>query len=93
MAGVSAAALAHYRQVLNVRMDADASTLKNAYREASRVSHPDHPGGSEEAFQLIGEAYSALTQHAHEQQWGTSSSAYGAGIAARPKLLEFNGRR
>ena len=64
----SAAALAYYRQVLNVRADADASTLKNAYREASRVHHPDHPGGSEEAFQLVGEAYNTLTQHAHRRR-------------------------
>ena len=79
--------LSFHRAALGVADGADAGALQQAFREASRKSHPD-AGGSAAAFQQVHDAYEALTAHAHAERWGTSSSQYGAGAAtAQPKLI------
>mmetsp|Transcript_49364 Transcript_49364/g.139792 ORF Transcript_49364/g.139792 Transcript_49364/m.139792 type:complete len:94 (-) Transcript_49364:1148-1429(-) len=82
--------LAQHRRVLNVPFGADSELLKAAYKKQSLKAHPDQ-GGSEAAFQRVAEAYEALTQAAHEERWGTSSSAYGQHVSGQPKLLTENG--
>lgn len=82
-------ALAAHRRALGVGPGADSSSLKAAFRKASVRAHPDQ-GGSDEKFQRVQEAYEALTKHAHEERWGTSSSSYGAGVAAAQPLLLKN---
>ncbi|AXV10030.1 Chaperone protein DnaJ (plasmid) [Euzebya pacifica] len=54
------AATANLYEVLGVPQDADADTIKKAYRSAARTSHPD-TGGDEETFKAIGEAYRVLS--------------------------------
>eukprot|EP00931_Biecheleriopsis_adriatica_P003189 TRINITY_DN104545_c0_g1_i1.p1 TRINITY_DN104545_c0_g1~~TRINITY_DN104545_c0_g1_i1.p1 ORF type:complete len:101 (-),score=25.96 TRINITY_DN104545_c0_g1_i1:108-380(-) len=89
MAKSAGKALAEHRAILGVRSDADEATLKAAYKEMSLKHHPDHEGGSAEAFQRVATAYEVLSKHAHEERWGTSSSAYGAGVAqAQPLRLK-----
>src|SRR5262245_9639359 len=49
--------------LLGVRPDDDAETLKKAFRKAAKASHPDHHGGDPEAaarFRQISEAYEIL---------------------------------
>ncbi len=60
--------------VLGVPKDADAATIKKAYRKLARTLHPDHNPGdakSEERFKEVGEAYAVLSdpeQHAQYDQ-------------------------
>ena len=78
--------------VLGVPKDADAATIKKAYRKLARTLHPDHNPGdakSEERFKEVGEAYAVLSdpeQHAQYDQLramagGPRFSAGGAGGA------------
>ena len=49
--------------ILGVPQDADAATIKKAYRKLARTMHPDHNVGdakAEERFKEIGEAYAVL---------------------------------
>ena len=49
----------HYA-CLGVSHDATPEELKKAYRKVTLAAHPDKPGGSEEAFARVADAYKAL---------------------------------
>ena len=49
----------HYA-CIGVTHDATADELRRAYRKVSLASHPDKPGGSEEAFSRVSAAYKVL---------------------------------
>ncbi len=58
--------------VLGVPKDADAATIKKAYRKLAREKHPDHNPGdaaAEAKFKEIGEAYSVLSDAEQRQQY------------------------
>ncbi|MCR6688829.1 DnaJ C-terminal domain-containing protein [Cellulomonas sp.] len=58
--------------VLGVSKDADAATIKKAYRKLAREKHPDHNPDNpqaEAAFKDIGEAYSVLSDAEQRQQY------------------------
>lgn len=48
-------------RVLGVAPDADAATVRRAFREKARDVHPDAPGGDEVAFKRVRSAYETLT--------------------------------
>ena len=75
--------------VLGVRRGANENELKAAYKLQSVKCHPDAVGGSQEAFQLLQAAYEEVKRRAYEEQWGTSSSAIGSGIAAPLKQITW----
>ncbi|GAA6029700.1 hypothetical protein JCM8097_001008 [Rhodosporidiobolus ruineniae] len=50
-----------YYKVLGVARDADAKTIKRAYRKMTLKSHPDKEGGSEEKMAALNEAYEVLS--------------------------------
>ena len=54
--------MADFYQILGVARDADADTLKRAYRKLARQYHPDvnKEPGAEDKFKEIGKAYEAL---------------------------------
>ena len=54
--------MADFYQILGVSRDADADTLKSAYRKLARQYHPDvnKDPGAEDKFKEIGKAYEAL---------------------------------
>jgi hypothetical protein len=52
---------ADYYSVLGVPADATDAQLKRAYRLKSLKAHPDKPGGSVGAFQLVATAYETLS--------------------------------
>lgn len=57
---------------LGVPKDADAATVKKAYRKLARQLHPDHNPGDAKAearFKDIGEAYSVLSDPEQRQQY------------------------
>ncbi len=58
--------------VLGVPKDADAATVKKAYRKLAREMHPDHnPGNAaaEAKFKEVGEAYAVLSDPEQRQQY------------------------
>jgi len=58
--------------VLGVPKDADAATIKKAYRKLAREKHPDHNPGDAQAeakFKEVGEAYSVLSDTEQRQQY------------------------
>ncbi len=74
-----------YYEILGVSPDADAKTIKQAYRKLARQHHPDvNPGNkeAEEKFKTINEAYQALSNpeqrkkydelRAQDQRWQQS---------------------
>jgi len=54
--------MADFYQILGVSRDADADTLKRAYRKLARQYHPDvnKEPGAEDKFKEIGKANEAL---------------------------------
>ncbi|MCG2797645.1 MAG: DnaJ domain-containing protein [Cellulomonas sp.] len=58
--------------LLGVSKDADAATVKKAYRKLARQLHPDHNPGdpkAEERFKDVGEAYAVLSDPEQRQQY------------------------
>ena len=58
--------------ILGVSKDADAATIKKAYRKLARQLHPDHNAGdtaAEAKFKEVGEAYSVLSDPEQRQQY------------------------
>ncbi|MEV7974042.1 DnaJ C-terminal domain-containing protein [Cellulomonas sp. NPDC089187] len=79
--------------VLGVPKDADAATIKKAYRKLARTMHPDHNPGDAQAeakFKEVGEAYAVLSDPEQRQQYdqlramagGARFQAGGAGGSA-----------
>jgi len=50
-------------RLLDVDPDADADTIRAAYRERARELHPDAPDGDADAFQDVRAAYDRLTSN------------------------------
>ncbi len=48
------------RQVLGVGPLASAGEVRRAFREAAKLAHPDRPGGGEDQFRRVVEAYHRL---------------------------------
>ncbi|MDV3219816.1 DnaJ C-terminal domain-containing protein [Intrasporangium sp.] len=58
--------------ILGVPQDADAATIKKAYRKLARDLHPDHNVGdakAEERFKEIGEAYAVLSDPEQRKEY------------------------
>ena len=64
-----------YYDVLGVPCDAEPSAIKAAFRQRALTSHPDKPGGSDEAFRLVMQAFTVLF---------SEREAYDAARAAEP---------
>jgi molecular chaperone DnaJ len=74
--------------VLGVPKDADAATVKKAYRKLARSMHPDHNPGDAKAeakFKEVGEAYAVISDPEQRQQYDQlRAMAGGARFAAGP---------
>lgn len=65
-----------YYKILGVSRDADADTIKKAFRKLARKHHPD-AGGDEAKFKEINEAYEVLSDDKKRQmydQFGTANA-------------------
>ena len=57
---------------LGVAKDADAATIKKAYRKLARTLHPDQNAGyakADERFKDVGDAYAVLSDPEQRQQY------------------------
>ncbi|MDO5722644.1 MAG: DnaJ C-terminal domain-containing protein [Actinomycetaceae bacterium] len=71
-----------FYKVLGVKKDADADTIKKAYRKLARENHPDqHPGdkAAEERFKNVGEAYKVLSDPKQRKQYDAIRAMAGGG--------------
>ena len=76
-------ALPDHYEVLGVSCDADPAALKAAFRLKALRSHPDKPGGSDEAFRRVMQAYDVLS---------CDRAAYDAPRAAAPPAAAAGSR-
>ena len=68
-----------YYEILGVSPDADAKTIKQAYRKLARQHHPDvNPGNkeAEEKFKTINEAYQALSNPEQRKKYDELRAQY-----------------
>lgn len=53
--------MSDYYKILDVNKDASEKEIKKAYRKLALKHHPDKPGGNEEKFKEISEAYDVIS--------------------------------
>jgi len=65
-----------YYQTLGVSKNASPEELKKAYKKQSMQYHPDRPGGNEEKFKEINEAYNTLKDPQKRAQYDNPQTQY-----------------
>ena len=85
--------MADFYQILGVSRDADADTLKRAYRKLARQYHPDvnKEPGAEEKFKEIGKAYEALADPEKRARYDQFGEAGIGGAAGMPDMGDMGG--
>ena len=80
--------MADFYQILGVSRDADADTLKKAYRKLARQYHPDvnKEPGAEDKFKEIGKAYEALSDPETRARYDQFGEAGLGGAAGMPDM-------
>ncbi len=72
-----------YYAALGVAKDADAATIKKAYRKLARDLHPDKNPGNAEAeqrFKEVSEAYDILSDPAKRKEYDEARTLFGSGV-------------
>ncbi|HSI92826.1 MAG TPA: molecular chaperone DnaJ [Jiangellaceae bacterium] len=72
-----------YYKVLGVPKDADAATIKKAYRNLARDLHPDRNSSDKAAetrFKEVSEAYSVLSNPTRRKEYDEARSLFGSGF-------------
>jgi len=85
--------MADFYQILGVARDADADTLKRAYRKLARQYHPDvnKEPGAEDKFKEIGKAYEALADPETRARYDQFGEAGLGGAAGMPDMGDMGG--
>ena len=85
--------MADFYQILGVSRNADANTLKSAYRKLARQYHPDvnKDPGAEEKFKEIGKAYEALADPETRARYDQFGEAGIGGAAGMPDMGDMGG--
>ena len=85
--------MADFYQILGVSRDADANTLKSAYRKLARQYHPDvnKEPGAEDKFKEIGKAYEALSDPETRARYDQFGEAGIGGAAGMPDMGDMGG--
>ncbi|KPA78484.1 putative mitochondrial chaperone protein DNAj [Leptomonas pyrrhocoris] len=81
--------------VLGIKQGADKQAIKKAYRVLARKHHPDAPGGSDEKFREIQEAYEQIKSGVwirKEQESSAGSGDGGSGNANRYSGFRYTTR-
>ena len=85
--------MADFYQLLGVSRNADADTLKRAYRKLARQYHPDinKEPGAEEKFKEIGRAYEVLADPDTRARYDQFGEAGLGGAAGMPDMGDMGG--
>jgi len=73
-----------YYKTLGVERNADAATIKKAYRKLAGRYHPDKPDGDENKFKAISEAYEVLSDDKKRAMYDQLGSHYRQGQQFEP---------
>jgi len=73
-------------ETLGVAKDADAATIREAYRRKAAAAHPDRPGGSSQEMIAINGAWALLSDEVARERFDQT------GDASRPPPLEVLAR-
>ncbi len=71
-----------YYHILGIQKNASDEEVKKAYRKLAHLYHPDRPGGNEQKFKEINEAYQILsdkTKRIQYDRFGTAEQNFGTG--------------
>jgi molecular chaperone DnaJ len=72
-----------YYKILGIPKDADAATIKKAYRNLARDLHPDRntsDKAAEARFKEVSEAYSVLSNPTRRKEYDEARSLFGSGF-------------
>ena len=85
--------MADFYELLGVGRDADADTLKRAYRRLARQYHPDinKEAGAEDRFKEIGRAYEVLSDPQSRARYDQFGEAGLGGAAGAPDMGDMGG--
>ena len=85
--------MADFYDLLGVSRNADADTLKRAYRRLARQYHPDinKEAGAEEKFKEIGRAYEVLSDSEKKARYDQFGEAGLGGSAGMPDMGDMGG--
>ncbi len=85
--------MADFYDLLGVARDADADTLKRAYRRLARQYHPDvnKDPGAEDRFKEIGRAYEVLSDPQSRARYDQFGEAGLGGAAGMPDMGDMGG--
>ncbi|MGC6482950.1 MAG: molecular chaperone DnaJ [Synechococcus sp.] len=85
--------MADFYDLLGVSRDADADTLKRAYRRLARKYHPDinKDPGAEDRFKEIGRAYEVLSDPQSKARYDQFGEAGLGGAAGMPDMGDMGG--
>ena len=85
--------MADFYELLGVSRDADADTLKRAYRQQARKYHPDvnKEAGAEDKFKEIGKAYEVLSDSQKRARYDQFGEAGIGGAAGMPDMGDMGG--
>ncbi|BEV35400.1 molecular chaperone DnaJ [Synechococcus sp. M16CYN] len=85
--------MANYYDLLGVSQDADADSLKRAYRRMARRYHPDvnKESGAEDKFKEIGRAYEVLSDPQTRARYDKFGEAGLGGAAGVPDMNDMGG--
>jgi len=64
----------NYYEILGVEKNATTEEIKKSYRRLSLIHHPDRPGGSQDIFRKINEAYEILGDSQKRKMYDLESS-------------------
>lgn len=67
-----------YYKILGVSENASPEEIKRAYRRLAHKYHPDRPGGDEQKFKEINQAYQVLSDKTKRQQYDAMRAWGGA---------------
>lgn len=79
----------HY-ETLGGPPDADAATIKRAYRKRSSESHPDKESGSHEAQQAVNVAYAILSDPERRSRYDAGEPEQASGPSAAEQVVIQN---
>ncbi len=75
----------NYYKTLGIDKNASEEEIKKAYRKMAHLYHPDRPGGNEEKFKKINEAYQILSNKQKREQYDRFGQTFdGAGGFGSP---------
>jgi len=79
-----------YYKILGIEKNASAEDVKRAYRRLAHQYHPDRPGGNEQKFKEVNEAYQVLSNEQKRQQYDQFGGMPGFGTGGFPGF-DFGG--